>query len=259
MQERHTNRKQYFEEQIYTTQKYVIPFIGEDFIKHTPLEILEIGSGEGGNMEPFLSLGHKLTGVELEEKKHLWAIDFFANHPQKENLTLICDNIYNFSFDKKYDLIIIRDVLEHIHNQEIFMQFLKNLLSERGKIFFAFPPWHNPFGGHQQICNSKLLSRLPFFHVLPRAAYKGILKIGKESKGTIDSLLEIKDTGITIERFKKYIKSCNYKLEKEEYYFINPNYEIKFELKPRRAWKTLSAIPCLRNFIVTSYYCVLSK
>lgn len=259
MQERHFKRDKYFEEQTYTTEKYVIPFIGEDFFKQADLSVLEIGSGEGGNMKPFLDRGFKVTGVELEEIKNEWATEFFASHPNRQNLSLICDNIYNFDTQVKYDLIIIRDVVEHIHDQTRFMEFIKKLLSERGKIFIAFPPWYNPFGGHQQVCENKLLSKLPYYHILPKALYKAILMLGKENPSRIAGLLEIKETGISIERFKDIIKSSNYRLEREVFYFINPNYEVKFGLKPREGWKLVSAIPFVRNFLITSYYCVLSK
>jgi SAM-dependent methyltransferase len=210
-------------------------------------------------MKPFLDKGYEVTGVELEAIKNEWANDFFANHPNRQNLTLICDDIYNFSFEKKFDLIIIRDVVEHIHNQERFMDFIKNLLSDKGRIFIAFPPWYNPFGGHQQVCNNKLLAVLPYYHILPKVIYKGILKLGKEEQGRIDGLLEIKETGISIERFKRIVNKSGYQIAKEAYYFINPNYEIKFGLKPRLSWKIFRSIPYLRNFFITSYYCVLTK
>jgi SAM-dependent methyltransferase len=221
--------------------------------------VLEIGSGEGGNLKPFLDKGYKVTGVELEAIKNEWATEFLSNHPHRKNLSLICDDIYNFSKTTKFDLIIIRDVVEHIHNQEKFMGFIQDLLAENGRIFIAFPPWCNPFGGHQQICTSKLLSMLPFYHILPKSLYAGILKLGKESTGTIQALLEIKETGISIERFQRIVKQTRYISLKESYYFINPNYEIKFGLKPRIAWKLFSSIPYIRNFFVTSYYCVLTK
>ncbi len=259
MQERHFKREKYFEEQIFTTEKYVIPFIGDDFFSKNKLNVLEIGSGEGGNMKPFLDKGYKVTGVELEAIKNEWATDFFSYHPNKNNLTLICDDIYNFKKEAIYDLIIIRDVVEHIHNQERFIPFIKDLLSENGRIFFAFPPWYNPFGGHQQVCKNKLLSILPFYHILPKSIYKNILRLGKETDGTIEGLLEIKDTGISIERFKKIVSASKYNILNEAYFLINPNYKIKFGLKPRIAWKIFSKIPYLRNFYITSYYCVLTK
>ena len=57
MQERHTNRIQYFEEQVYTTEKYVIPFINKIKPMSADMQILEIGCGEAGNLLPFLQRG----------------------------------------------------------------------------------------------------------------------------------------------------------------------------------------------------------
>ena len=60
MHERHTNKSQYFEEQIYTTKKHVIPFIRKykQIDKHT--SVLEIGCGEGGNLKSFMDTPHSI-------------------------------------------------------------------------------------------------------------------------------------------------------------------------------------------------------
>ncbi len=259
MQNRHINRDSYFSEQAYTTEKFVIPFIGKARFVDSEMHVLEIGSGEGGNMKPLLDMGCKVTGIEIEATKHAWAIDFFKTHPNRENLSLICEDIYKYKQKQQFQVIIIRDVVEHIHNQERFMTYIRDLLTHDGCIFIAFPPWQNPFGGHQQVCENKLLSVLPFFHLLPVWLYKMVLRLGGEKAQKIDALLEIKETGISIERFKRIIVKTNYTVLREVFYFINPNYEIKFGLKPRVAWKLISKIPYLRNLFVTSYYCVLSK
>ncbi len=259
MQERHTNREKYFEEQVHTTEKYVIPFIHEIFLFNESKSILEIGCGEGGNLKPFLDLGSKVTGIDLSEGKIENAKQFFKNHPQKENLTLIAEDIYTTQSLGQFDLIIMRDVIEHIHDQEKFMSYVTKFLKPDGKFFLAFPPWYNPFGGHQQICKNKILSALPYYHILPRSFYTGILKMFGESSGTIESLLEIKETGITIERFQKILSQNNYKIEKRSFYFINPNYEIKFGLKPRKQIQLISSLFGLRNFLTTSCYYLISK
>jgi SAM-dependent methyltransferase len=259
MQERHVQRDRYFKEQAYTTHKYIIPFVGVDFVNTYVQQVLEVGCGEGGGLLPFLDKGITVTGVELGGNKVENARKFLTDHPNVDKLSLVCDNIFNFSTPSKFDLIIVRDVVEHIHPQQPFIAFLQNLLTEKGRLFFAFPPWQNPFGGHQQICKGKILSHLPFFHLLPANLYKKVLQWGGESARTIDDLLEIKQTGVTIERFQKIVKESSFCIVKEAYYFINPNYEIKFGMKPREAFRCLSSIPGLRNYVVTSYYCVLVK
>lgn len=259
MQERHQNRNAYFQEQTYTTQKYVIPFI-DDIIKiDNNISILEIGCGEGGNLVPFANIGCNVLGIDLSEKKIENAKLFFKDHENSKNVRFICDDIYNEScINEQFDLIFMRDVLEHIHNQEKFLHYVKRFLKPQGKFFLGFPPWQNPFGGHQQMCKSKLLSNLPFWHILPMPLYKGIMKIFGEHKSTINALVEIKETRISIERFKKIAKNEKYKIEKEVFYFINPNYEVKFKLKVRKQLNIISLIPYFRNYTITTCYYLIS-
>ena len=67
MQKRHSDRLLYFNEQIYTTRKYVIPFIEKHHDVTGDMSVLEIGCGEGGNLQPFLDLGCKVTGIDICE------------------------------------------------------------------------------------------------------------------------------------------------------------------------------------------------
>jgi SAM-dependent methyltransferase len=259
MQTRHRNRIQYFEEQAYTTTNHVIPFISNYRNIEPGMRVLEVGCGEGGNLKPFLEIGCKTTGIDLACNKIELARSFFAAHPHKENLTLICNDIYKTDPpDSGFDLIIMRDVIEHIHNQQLFMSFIKSFLREGGLFFLAFPPWQNPFGGHQQVCRNRILSRLPYFHLLPQWLYRLLLKLGGESNGTIESLLEVRETRLSVERFMRIVKETGYQVISRRFYFINPNYEVKFNLKPVRQASLVSAIPVLRNFVTTSVYCLIT-
>jgi hypothetical protein len=114
-----------------------------------------------------------------------------------------------------------------------------------------------PFGGHQQVCESKFLRKLPYFHLLPKALYIGILKLFGENDLKIRGLIEVKETRISIIRFKKILNKRNYKIDKETYYLINPNYEIKFRFKAKKLPQFLN-IPFLKDFLTTTYYCVIS-
>ena len=139
------------------------------------------------------------------------------------------------------------------------MDYAKQFLKPDGKFFLAFPPWQNPFGGHQQMCRNKILSRLPFFHLLPLSVYKFLLTRFEKNEKRVSELLEIRETGISIERVERILKKHNYRIDKRTLYFINPNYETKFGLKPRRQCRIIAAIPWLRNFFTTATYYVVSK
>ena len=259
MQERHINRDKYFQEQSSTISNHVLPFLNQMITIDENTAILEIGCGEGGNLKPFLDMGCKrILGVDMSADKIANAKAFFANDPNKANIELITSDIYDVDNIGKFDIIMTRDVLEHIHGQERFMEYVKRFLKPGGKFFLGFPPWYNPFGGHQQMCESKVLSKLPFFHLFPKSVYGFILKSFGETDPKIEALMEIKDTGITIERFEKILKKTGYKKDKVLYYFINPNYEAKFGLKPREQVGFISSIPFARNFLITTSYYLVS-
>lgn len=261
MQERHKNRLRYFNEQAQTTKKFVIPFIEETTTLSEDSSILEIGCGEGGNLKPFLDMGCKrVVGIDMSKGKIENAKVFFDEHPQKSNVEFILSDIYEISESDigKFDVIFMRDVLEHIHNQEKFMEFVKRFCKPTTKFFLGFPPWQNPFGGHQQMCESKILSKLPYYHILPKFMYRAILKAFGESESKIEGLLEVKDTRISIERFERIIKRTGYKKDKRTLYLFNPNYEIKLGIKPRKQIPPFTWIPYFRNYIITTNYYVIS-
>ena len=81
-----------------------------------------------------------------------------------------------------------------------------------------------------------------------------------ESDVQIDGMLEIYDTRITIDRLNRILKSNKYSILKKTDWFVNPNYETKFGLKPRKQLAIISALPFVRNFLTTaSYYVVRAQ
>ena len=157
-----------------------------------------------------------------------------------------------------FDLIILRDVIEHIPNQEQFLHHLKDFMHAHTVVFFGFPVWCNPFGGHHQICRNKWLSHTPWLHLLPNCLYSKVLQWGGESVSTIKALLEIKATGISLHRFERIIQAEQYKVLQHTHYLINPNYEIKFGLHPCVLPKWLQ-IPYLSDFYTTAMYYLIKK
>ena len=257
MHQRHRDKWQYFNEQAYTTKKYVIPYIEKHCNLTRETTILEIGCGEGGNLVPFMELGCKITGIDLSKGKIDKGIEFFADHPNRDNLTFIADNIYNRNNMGKFDVIILRDVIEHIPDQKFFMGYFKFFFHAESVVYFGFPPWQNPFGGHQQICYSRILSKMPYFHLLPTPFYRGVLKMFGEPESRINDLLEIKETGISIERFESTYKNNGLEVLNKTLFLVNPNYEVKFKLKPRKQSKIIGSIPWLRNYFTTCAYYLL--
>ena len=259
MHERYTNRKIYFEEQGITTKKYVIPYINKVKPVTNKLRILEIGCGEGGNLAPFIEIGCEVIGVDINTRQIEKAKIYIQEKYRDAKAKFIGEDIYTLGEKDigRFDLVMLRDVIEHIPNQDKFLNHLRSLLNPDGHVFFGFPPWWMPFGGHQQTCHNKYLSKLPYFHLFPVFIYRSILKLFGEKESTINSLLEIKETGIGISKFQKLIAKNGFRFARKTFYLINPNYEIKFGLKPREQFKLIQYIPYFRDIVTTCLYSVV--
>ena len=181
MQERHSDRERYFDEQARTTEKYYIPYIRK-CCPELPQEVLEVGCGEGGNLFSFAQLGCSVTGVDIAAGRIAEARKFFAERGAEG--TFIASDIFKLTeLEHKFSLILVHDVIEHIDDKAGFLKGLKRYLAPGGVVFIAFPAWQMPFGGHQQIAHSKVVSHFPFLHLLPSPLYKGVSAVA----GTIGS------------------------------------------------------------------------
>jgi hypothetical protein len=134
---------------------------------------------------------------------------------------------------------------------------MRGLLRPSGLIFFGFPPWCMPFGGHQQMCRSKLLSRTPYFHLLPTKAYEKVLRAFGEPDGKVKGLLRHKETGISVARFERTAVEAGYRVAQRRFYLLNPVYQLRFGVPVTKQLAPLSAIPHLRDFVSTCAYYVL--
>ncbi len=266
MFEFHGDRKRYFDIQVLNAEKYVIPFIEEKFPIQKGMRVLEIGCGEGGVLKAFINKGCEGVGVEMDATRIVDAQKFLPEDIAAGRLKFVVKDIYEVDvlkdFNGLFDIIVLKDVIEHIHDQAKLIGWMKNFLKPAlsagrpgGIVFFGFPPWYMPFGGHQQICKSKI-SRLPYIHLLPNLLYKGILKNRKEN---VDEMMEIKETGISIERFEKICAQKGYDFVNKRHYLINPIYEWKFGWKPKRQSAIIKAIPFVRNFFTTCVYYIIQK
>ncbi len=257
MFEFHADRKRYFDIQVMNAEKYVIPFIEEKFPVKPGMRVLEIGCGEGGVLKAFINKGCEGLGVELDTPRIDDALKFLPDDVAAGRIRFVAKDIYLVDIEKdfsgRFDIIVLKDVIEHIHDQPKLIGWMKNFLNPGGIVFFGFPPWYMPFGGHQQMCRSKV-SKLPYIHLLPRGIYRWILQKKKEP---VDALMEIRDTGISIERFEKICKKEGYIFLHKRHYLLNPIYEWKFGWKPRKQAALIKAIPFFRNFLTTCVYYII--
>lgn len=261
--EQHSNISVRFQQQVENARTYLLPFIEKVQQIGPESKVMEIGCGEGGVLKPFVEKGAFCLGVDLSEGRIRNAQELMQADCEAGKAKFLAKNVYDTDFLAEwkgtFDLIVLKDTIEHIPEQETFIPYLRQFLRPGGRIFFGFPPWRMPFGGHQQTCKNKFLSLLPYYHLFPRWLYGAILRIGGESAATVEALMEIKDTGISLDRFRRIVRTNDFQIDHETLYLFNPIYRYKFGLKPRRQAAFIAAIPWFRDFVTTAGWFLVSS
>lgn len=120
------NRKKMYE----LEHNFVAQFLPSRNSTEEKIKVLDVGCGEGGFLE-FFSSDCICEGVEIGEESSEVAARKFKIHRGR---------LPDISFDKKYDLIIFRGVIQYLDNVRVYFDFLNKILSEGGYIYFTSTP-----------------------------------------------------------------------------------------------------------------------
>jgi 2-polyprenyl-3-methyl-5-hydroxy-6-metoxy-1,4-benzoquinol methylase len=94
--------------------------------------LLDVGAGIGAFADTMKKRGWKITGLEPDEGARSQARQLF-------HLDLQTPDILNQLPRKSFDAITLWHVMEHVHSLHNYIETMKELLSNGGKIFIAVP------------------------------------------------------------------------------------------------------------------------
>ncbi|MBN1352332.1 class I SAM-dependent methyltransferase [candidate division KSB1 bacterium] len=229
-------------------QRSIGRYYWETILQHVirPGRALDIGCGEGGVLSFFADLGFECYGLDNNKER----VEYAQSFPNSK-IRFMHTEIENFRSDVKFDLILMLDVIEHINDKEKALLNIKNCLSEKGIFLLTFPPFHSPFGGHQQILSS-FLKYIPYWHVLPRCCLLWLLK--KFEKQHIDARLEIVDRGLTIKQFEVLARNAGLVATLRMDYLIRPRQALRFGTRIIR-----NRFPLLKEWLSTGSTYILAE
>lgn len=243
--------EKHFYEQIEYTNKYLIPFFEKNIPQFYNLKILEVGCAEAGLLNELQKRGIEVHGIEISKER----VDIALK--KNPNLKIILGDITDKKIITqldKYDLIIMREVIEHIKDKDSVFENLKKLLKSNGYLFITFPPKYSPFAGHQQIAKS-FLKFIPYLHLLPKFILISISKILNEKPDYVDEIKLHFSTGMVINKFEKLCKKYKFNSVEKDLYLFRPIYAFRFKLPTIK----LPNIPIIREFITFGYETLLKS
>tara|TARA_B100001540_G_scaffold252770_1_gene229245 strand:+ start:281 stop:1003 length:723 start_codon:yes stop_codon:yes gene_type:complete len=99
------------------------------------IELLDIGCGGGLLSEPMCRLGAKVTAIDASKKN----IDVASYHSKKNNLKIdyLCSSPENIKLNKKFDVILNMEIVEHVDDLNLFIKKSSLLLKKNGLMFIA--------------------------------------------------------------------------------------------------------------------------
>ncbi len=120
--------EQYFENQRHkgrSIQKY---FAEHEYSLNPALSVLDVGCGAGGILDCFRSLGYKdLKGLEPSEE--------YVKFGQNEGLDIECGELETFDCKRPFDVIIMRDVVEHLLRPDKALQKIRRMCHRDTLVF----------------------------------------------------------------------------------------------------------------------------
>lgn len=238
--------EKHFDEQLTYAKEFVIPLFKKLIPDFQNKKILEIGCAEGGLLDFLKKEGHEVKGIELNKKR----VNIALKNNSELNILVgdISDENILKQINDTFDLIIMREVIEHIPNKESTFKNINSLLKPGGYFFATFPPKYSPFAGHQQVGRT-ILSKVPFIHLFPIKILKFIIEKADENPGYFEHLQEHYSTGMSIHGFKKFLLKYNFQIIKSDLYLFRPIYKQRYGLPVIK----LPPIPGIRE--VTSFGC----
>ena len=244
-----------YHEQQWYGENFLFDYIGDSDVNGH--KILEIGCAEAGLMKFYQDKGAVCSGLELSDARYNNAILLDNNNRIHLFQADICNpDSYNEKITEQYNTIILRDVIEHIPDQELALRNIYTILKPGGKLFVSFPPKYCAYAGHQQTI-PKIIGKLPYLHLMPNFIYVFYLRIIGCTDSKIQYLLDTKKTRISIHRMKKLIKKVGYSISKESNWFIRPAYSYRFGLP--KITNPFSWIPILNEILCNGALFLLKK
>lgn len=251
----------YREYQIRLATDYLLPCLRRWGRFSPGVRILDVGCGDGGAVIGLARAGARLSGLEIDPRRLHGARQQVEAEKLEVQLAVadVTDAKSLEVLGGPFDLILFRDVLEHIPRGGQALANCRALLADRGGIVVVFPPYYSPFGGHQQLLHPKArlgipFARLPWAHCLPRNLFRSLARgDGGADDPQWEEIETIHAARLTLSSLRKTAKEARLRVARAHHYLLRPSFALRYGT-PVLGAGILGAVPLLREVLVTGSY-----
>lgn len=255
------HKRRYWRYQYDLAKNHIIPLLQEWGFDPCAKKILDIGCAEGGAMAALEDEGARCEGVEINASR-VELGKALCNKDKVRNLRFIVGDITKDSILKnlknRYDLILLRDVIEHLWEKAKVLTGIKNLLNSDGCIMISFPPFYSPFGGHQQMLSSRW-RYFPYIHLLPRPFFDVFsfhLSCQGDNRFILEEMKLFRRERLSLQTFEKLINQLGLKIAAKKLYLSRPSHQLRYGFKIVEA-RGLGQVPLVRELLVSGAFYLL--
>lgn len=255
----------YWTYQYQLVDAYLVPWLREWGAWRDGVRVLDVGCGDGGASVALAEAGAQVEGFDLEARR----VTMGAERAKARGLDLklgvadVTDPTTLGDYAGPYDLILFRDVLEHIPDVDAALTQSRERLAPGGSIVVIYPPYWSPFGGHQQILHppKKLgvpWARLPFVHWLGLGAWRTLARGPAGDDPEWPEIETIRRASLTIGGLRRRAARHGLRVVHARRYLLRPTFRLRYGT-PVLGAGPLGAVPGLREVLVSGSWEALRR
>lgn len=255
----------YWTYQYQLVEEYLVPWLRSWGAWADGVRVLDVGCGDGGASVALAESGARVSGFDLEPRR----VTAGAERARARGLDLhlgvadVTDASTLDDYAGPYDLILFRDVLEHIPDVDAALRESAARLAPGGAIVVIYPPYWSPFGGHQQILHPprKLgvrWARLPFVHWLGLGSWRALARGPEGDDAEWPEIQTIRRAALTVGGLRRRARAHGLRVAHARHYLLRPTFRLRYGTPVVDAgW--LGRVPGLREVLVTGSWEALRR
>jgi 2-polyprenyl-3-methyl-5-hydroxy-6-metoxy-1,4-benzoquinol methylase len=238
---------------------FILPHLSRWGVDVKNMRVLDLGCGTGGITVALAEIGADCVGIDLNPSHIAQAVYMAEEHGVKANFVstdaLKFGQLEQVLKGRVFDLVILSEFLEHLvnlQNVSSLLDSLREYLYPGGYLYVSFPPWFNPFGGHQ--AGWPVIRSIPWFHIIPHRLKRVIAP--KHARQYLEFFQELNH--LTIGSFENMTKETKLTVVHKELFHFRPEFYWRYGVPTVRS-SILGRIPILREVTTTGAFYLLAK